>query len=90
MFWHAGYGGSSLDDLSAATGMNRPSLYAVFGDKHALYLQTLDRYVEASRRKMDQALAADLPLALACRRYACVAGGDCGCGGGQTDLRQGG
>jgi AcrR family transcriptional regulator len=37
-FWHAGYAGTSLDDLSAATGMNRPSLYAAFGDKRALYL----------------------------------------------------
>ncbi|WP_211451595.1 TetR/AcrR family transcriptional regulator [Collimonas antrihumi] len=68
VFWHTGYGGSSLDDLSAATGMNRPSLYAAFGDKHALYLQTLDRYVEASRRKMDQTLAADLPLTQALRQ----------------------
>ncbi|HWW05268.1 TetR/AcrR family transcriptional regulator [Collimonas sp.] len=68
VFWRSGYAGSSLDDLSAATGMNRPSLYAAFGDKHALYLQTLDRYIEASRQKMDQVLAADLPLAQALQR----------------------
>ena len=33
VFWKAGYAGTSLDDLVAATGMNRPSLYAAFGDK---------------------------------------------------------
>ena len=37
VFWDAGYAATSLDDLSAATGMNRPSLYGAFGDKHALY-----------------------------------------------------
>ncbi|MGE5163663.1 MAG: helix-turn-helix domain-containing protein, partial [Sphingobacteriales bacterium] len=33
VFWRNGYDGTSLDDLVAATGMNRPSLYAAFGDK---------------------------------------------------------
>lgn len=42
-FWVNGYSATSLDDLSAATGMNRPSLYAAFGDKRALYLETLRR-----------------------------------------------
>ena len=42
VFWKAGYAGTSLDDLSQATGMNRPSLYAAFGDKRDLYLKTLD------------------------------------------------
>ncbi|ALP65582.1 TetR family transcriptional regulator C-terminal domain-containing protein [Paraburkholderia caribensis] len=37
-FWLGGYSGTSLDTLSDATGMNRPSLYAAFGDKHALCL----------------------------------------------------
>ena len=43
-FWDAGFSGTSLDDLSARTGMNRPSLYAAFGDKQALYLKTLESY----------------------------------------------
>lgn len=42
-FWTQGYSATSLDDLSVATGMNRPSLYAAFGDKRALYLETLKR-----------------------------------------------
>src|SRR5690348_9419668 len=42
-FWRSGYSSTSLDEISAATGMNRPSLYAAFGDKHTLYLKALDR-----------------------------------------------
>jgi TetR/AcrR family transcriptional regulator, copper-responsive repressor len=61
-FWRNGYAGTSLDDLSEATGMNRPSLYGAFGDKHALYLQTMDRYVEAGRVAMESALGGALPL----------------------------
>ncbi|MGB7194780.1 MAG: TetR/AcrR family transcriptional regulator [Collimonas pratensis] len=68
VFWQLGYGGSSLDDLSSATGMNRPSLYAAFGDKHALYLQTLERYVERSRQAMIGVMSGDLPLAQALLR----------------------
>ncbi|MBB2928874.1 TetR/AcrR family transcriptional regulator [Paraburkholderia silvatlantica] len=61
-FWRNGYAGTSLDDLSKATGMNRPSLYGAFGDKHALYLQTMERYVEAGRAAMESALDNALPL----------------------------
>jgi AcrR family transcriptional regulator len=43
-FWDAGYAATSLDDLSEATGMNRPSLYAAFGDKQAIYLKAIARY----------------------------------------------
>jgi AcrR family transcriptional regulator len=61
-FWHAGYSGTSLDDLSAATGMNRPSLYGAFGDKRELYLKALARYWEISRAIMADALGYDRPL----------------------------
>jgi TetR/AcrR family transcriptional regulator, copper-responsive repressor len=50
-FWKNGYAGTSLDDLVAATGMNRPSLYAAFGDKRDLYIKTLERYQKRSRAK---------------------------------------
>ena len=53
-FWAAGFEGTSLDDLSAATGMNRPSLYGAFGDKRALFLKVLARY----RGRGEGALAA--------------------------------
>ena len=60
VFWKKGYDGTSLDDLAAATGMNRPSLYAAFGDKHALYLTTLQRYRDEARR-MSLSLLEDKP-----------------------------
>ena len=43
-FWSAGYAGTSLDDLTAATGLGRGSLYGAFGDKHELFLRALDDY----------------------------------------------
>jgi AcrR family transcriptional regulator len=56
-FWKNGYAATSLDDLAAATGMNRPSLYAAFGDKRDLYLKTLERYQQQSRAASLQLLA---------------------------------
>ncbi len=66
-FWRSGYSGTSLDDLSEATGMNRPSLYGAFGDKRALYLKTLEQYVEAGCSGLSRALAGDEPLEQALR-----------------------
>jgi TetR/AcrR family transcriptional regulator, copper-responsive repressor len=66
-FWDTGYTGTSLDELTEATGMNRPSLYGAFGDKHALYLQTLERYRESGRTAMREELSYERPLAEALR-----------------------
>lgn len=44
-FWARGYGATSLDDLSAAMGMNRPSIYAAFGNKEATYAAAVHHYV---------------------------------------------
>lgn len=57
-----GYAGTSLDDLVDATGLQRPSLYAAFGDKRALYLATLERTIDRAGRALDQLIEADLPL----------------------------
>lgn len=46
-FWARGYEATSVDDLVAATGINRASLYGTFGDKHALFLKALERYTGA-------------------------------------------
>ena len=54
VFWKNGYAATSLDELAAATGMNRPSLYAGFGDKRELYLETLKRYRERTRAGVAQ------------------------------------
>ena len=44
VFWCKGYEGASLSDLTKAMGINRPSLYAAFGDKESLFRKVLDRY----------------------------------------------
>ena len=68
-FWKRGYAGTSLDDLAAATGMNRPSLYAAFGDKRSLYLKTLERYRDQVRAKASELLADDPPLRVYLERF---------------------
>jgi len=68
-FWRAGYAATSLDNLSDATGMNRPSLYGAFGDKRAIYLKTLERYRAAARAAVQEALVYDRPLREALRRF---------------------
>jgi AcrR family transcriptional regulator len=67
-FWERGYSGTSLDELSEATGMNRPSLYGAFGDKRDLYLKALARYWEASFVVIEEMLARDRPLREALQR----------------------
>ena len=55
-FWESGYAAASLDALSAATGMNRPSLYGAFGDKQALFQSAMKRYQDQARATMRVAL----------------------------------
>src|SRR6202521_4336370 len=69
VFWKRGYAATSLDDLVAATGMNRPSLYAAFGDKRDIYLKTLARYREQSRAIGVEILADDPPLRIFLKRF---------------------
>lgn len=44
IFWRKGFQATSLDDITAETGLTKTSLYAAFGDKAALFLKVLDRY----------------------------------------------
>lgn len=72
-FWRAGYAGTSLDDLAIGMGMNRPSIYAAFGDKRSLYRRAVADYAETSRTWLAAALARPRPLRDALRavyRYA--------------------
>ncbi len=46
LFWSRGYEATSIQDLVEATGINRGSLYATFGNKKRLFLTVLDRYQE--------------------------------------------
>jgi len=56
VFWQKGYEATFLDDLTEAMGINRPSLYNAFGDKHALYMEALARYRDLHGGKMLAAL----------------------------------
>ncbi|WP_423141533.1 TetR/AcrR family transcriptional regulator [Parablastomonas sp. CN1-191] len=61
VFWTKGYEAASLTDLTDAMGITRPSLYAAFGNKEALFLHALDLY---EREKMAYVGAAlDAPSA---------------------------
>lgn len=46
VFWKHGFQDASMHELTEAMGLSKPSLYAAFGDKEALYLKTLERYVQ--------------------------------------------
>ena len=92
IFWEKGYEGASLTDLTEAMGINRPSLYAAFGNKEELFSKVLDRYTCSNMPHFEGALA--LPTARAgieqILRHAvarqAVAGTPTGCLGVQTAL----
>lgn len=56
VFWDKGYEGTSYGDLSEATGVARPGLYSVFGNKEEFFLKALDRYEKLHMGFMPQAL----------------------------------
>lgn len=56
VFWRKGYEGTSLTDLTKAMGVNRPSLYAAFGDKEVLFRKALDRYSNGPAAYTQEAL----------------------------------
>lgn len=51
-FWSHGFEATSMQDLVAATGVNRASLYATYGDKRELFLASLRKYDGEVRRRM--------------------------------------
>ncbi len=65
VFWNLGYAAASLDDIAAATGLNRPSLYAAFGDKHALYMRALSQTRTGAVTAMRAVMGQDAPLRVA-------------------------
>jgi AcrR family transcriptional regulator len=56
VFWQKGYEGASLSDLTEAMHINRPSLYAAFGNKEQLFRKALDRYAEGPGASLRAAL----------------------------------
>lgn len=51
-FWTKGFSATSVDDLSRATGMVKPSLYSAFGNKYAMYQMSLNIYNEMAIKKL--------------------------------------
>lgn len=58
VFWRRGYEGASLPELTKAMGINRPSMYAAFGNKEQLFKKAVDRYCEEPTAHLIECLAA--------------------------------
>ena len=56
VFWRKGYLGTSLSDLTDAIGVNRPSLYAAFGNKESLFRKALEHYAKGPSSYLSEAL----------------------------------
>jgi AcrR family transcriptional regulator len=55
-FWSTGFAGTSIDEVAAATGLGKGSLYGAFGDKRQLYFRVFDRYCTEITDKTRRAL----------------------------------
>jgi AcrR family transcriptional regulator len=64
VFWRKGYEGASLADLTKAMGINRPSLYAAFGNKETLFRKAIDRYLEGPACHVSEAMKQPTALAV--------------------------
>src|SRR5499427_2729835 len=62
LFRKDGFAATSLDELSAATGMNRPSLYGAFGDKRELYIKSYQRYRDDARAATAEIFREEMPI----------------------------
>jgi TetR/AcrR family transcriptional regulator, transcriptional repressor for nem operon len=68
-FWQHGYEATSVRDLADKMGISAPSLYNAYGDKHALFVQALERYLDHSTRARIKRLEDSLPPKQAVRRF---------------------
>jgi AcrR family transcriptional regulator len=62
VFWQKGYDGVTIDDLVAAMGVGRPSLYSIFGDKRTIFLRALRTYAESKGALAEKALQSPATL----------------------------
>lgn len=67
VFWRKGYEGASLNDLTEAMGINKPSLYAAFGNKEELFRKALDRYIKEKVAYLREAVEAPTAYGMAQR-----------------------
>jgi TetR/AcrR family transcriptional regulator, transcriptional repressor for nem operon len=85
-FWWRGYNATSIDDLTAATGLGKGSLYGAFGDKHGLFMLALDDYITSAMEDLraqlrDRSYSAYDRLARHIRAQAKAIAADSGRGG---------
>jgi AcrR family transcriptional regulator len=73
LFRQGGFAATSLDDLSAATGMNRPSLYGAFGDKRELYIKSYRRYRDEARTAAAEIFRSEGPVRQQLERIYAIA-----------------
>ncbi len=69
VFWTKGFEGTSLDDLVAATGVKKQSLYNTFGNKDAMFDAALGKYLDDVGETLYSALITDVPLPQALRNF---------------------
>lgn len=68
-FWNRGYEATSVRDLADKMGISAPSLYNAYGDKHALFVKALERYLDQSTRARINRLESSLPPKQAVRDF---------------------
>jgi TetR/AcrR family transcriptional regulator, transcriptional repressor for nem operon len=68
-FWNRGYEATSVRDLATSMGISGTSLYNAFGDKRALFVQALERYLDGSTRARMERLERSHPPKQAVRKY---------------------
>jgi TetR/AcrR family transcriptional regulator, transcriptional repressor for nem operon len=68
-FWSRGYEATSVRDLAENMGLSAPSLYNAYGDKHALFVQALEHYLDRSMRERIERLEKSLPPQQAIREF---------------------
>jgi TetR/AcrR family transcriptional regulator, transcriptional repressor for nem operon len=69
VFWNNGYQNTTLDDITDATGLTKPSLYAAFGDKESLFSSVLDRYHDRLIARANRLLAENSSARLAIKTW---------------------
>ncbi len=69
VFWEKGFAATALDDLVAAAGMNRPSLYGAFGDKQAMYQTILERTASLFDERYSAIFEQDPDIVRALKRF---------------------
>lgn len=69
VFWREGFEGASVQALADAAGVSKPSLYAAYGNKEAIYLAALHRYREFHRAALEGRLEAEPDVRVAIHTY---------------------